>query len=116
MSSQEETLAIPKRVRDEVDDRDGGFCRMCGKFLGERRCIHHILFGGDRQGMGGRRHHDPDEMASLCWLPGDMNCHQRAHSQKTFWQELLLLAVASPHRVTALQLARRERRRRQEKP
>lgn len=101
-----ETLAIPQRLRDEVDQRDGGFCRMCGKFLGERRAIHHINFGGDVQGMGGRRHHVIENVVSLCWLPGDSNCHQRAHSRKAFWQEYLSAAIAAPNHVTAFQLAR----------
>lgn len=105
-SGGEETVAIPVAVRRAVDQRDAFFCRLCGKYLGERRAIHHILFGGDRQGMGGRRHHDPAEMVSLCWLPGDNDCHLKAHSEKAFWQHLLLMTIQSPTRVTALQLAR----------
>lgn len=105
-NGSEETLAIPQRLRDEVDNRDGGFCRMCGKFLGQRRAIHHIFFGGDLQGMGGRRHHDIDNLVSLCWLPGDADCHQRAHSRKAFWQPLLAKAITDTRNVTAFQLAR----------
>lgn len=101
-----ETLAIPQRLRDEVDARDGGFCRLCGKFLGGRRAIHHINFGGDVQGMGGRRSHTLDNLVSLCYLPGDMNCHQRAHSRKSYWQPLLTAVVTRTDRVTALQLSR----------
>lgn len=104
--SDAETLAIPKAAREAVDARDGGFCRMCGKFLGQRRAIHHIFFGGDRQGMGGRRNHDVDNLVSLCWLPGDMGCHDRAHSRKTYWQPLLFAVTTSPRKMTATQLAR----------
>lgn len=110
MSGNQETLEIPQWCRREVDQRDCGFCRMCGKYLGERRAIHHIFFGGDRQGMGGRRHHDPAEMVSLCWLPGDNDCHQKAHAHKDWSQRYLPLALANPGR-TALQLSRWDRRR-----
>jgi 5-methylcytosine-specific restriction endonuclease McrA len=111
---EREAKDIPQKMRDAVDERDGGFCRMCGKFLGYRRAIHHINFGGDRQGMGGRRRHDLDNLISLCYLPGDNDCHQRAHSRKGHWQPLLEQTIAHPTRVTALQLSRwaaRERNR-----
>ena len=103
---ERETVEIPQKMRDAVDERDQGFCRMCGKFLGERRAIHHIFFGGDLQGMGGRRNHALDNLVSLCWLPGDMGCHERAHAQKGFWQPLLAHVVTEQSRVTAFQLAR----------
>ena len=106
-----ETLAIPQLMRDAVDDRDGGFCRMCGKYLGGRRAIHHIFFGGDLQGMGGRRKHELDNLVSLCWLPYDNDCHQRAHSRKDYWQPLLHAAITSPIKSTAIQLARWNARR-----
>jgi hypothetical protein len=104
--SRNETLSIPTRLREQVDARDGGFCRMCGKFLGLRRAIHHIWFGGDLQGMGGRRKHELNNLVSLCYLPGDNDCHQRAHSRKHHWQPLLTQVVTQPNRVTATQLSR----------
>jgi 5-methylcytosine-specific restriction endonuclease McrA len=110
--SEDETLAIPQKLRVAVDARDRGFCRMCGKFLGERRAIHHIAYGGDEQGMGGRRHHELDNLVSLCWLPYDNDCHQRAHGNKTRWMPLLQLVVKTEG-VTCLQLARWKRRRKQ---
>lgn len=112
MSASSETVAIPNYLRRAVDERDGGFCRMCGKFLGQRRAIHHIYFGGDVQGMGGRRNHDIDNLVSLCWLPGDSDCHQRAHGRKGFWQPLLLQVVTCKNNVTAMQLARHQARER----
>lgn len=110
MSGSSETLEIPAWLRKAVDDRDGGFCRMCGKFLGQRRAIHHIYFGGDVQGMGGRRRHELDNVVSLCWLPGDSDCHQRAHSRKDFWQPLLLEVITCSARMTAYQIARHRAR------
>lgn len=102
-----ETVGIPARLRAEVDQRDQGHCRMCGRHLGPRRAIHHIYYGGDVQGMGGRRHHVLDNLVSLCWQPGDSGCHDRAHSAKTLWQPLLAAAITSPTNVTAFQLYRR---------
>ena len=113
MSGGDETLEIPQRLRDAVDERDKGHCRMCGKFLGGRRAIHHIFFGGDLQGIGGRRHHALENLVSLCYLPGDNNCHQRAHSNKTYWQGLLLAVITRQGNQTATQLSRWARRRKQ---
>lgn len=104
-------LEIPKSARNAVDERDKGFCRLCGKYLGQRRSIHHIHFGGDAQGMGGRRNHDLNNLVSLCWLPGDNNCHPKAHSNKHYWQPLLAEVVARPNNMTVLQLIRWNRRR-----
>jgi 5-methylcytosine-specific restriction endonuclease McrA len=104
--STRETLAIPKSVREIVDARDGYSCRVCGKWLGhERRAVHHIEYGGDLTGMGGRRIHDPDTMITVGWLPGDCQCHQLVHGNKRLWQPVLLAVVNKPG-VTALQLRR----------
>lgn len=107
MSSETETRDIPDKMRRAVDARDKGFCRMCGKFLGPRRAIHHINFGGDDQGMGGRRRHVLGNLVSLCWLPSDNDCHARAHSDKEHWRRLLMAVVNSQANLTAYQIARR---------
>jgi hypothetical protein len=52
-----ETLAIPDRIRAAVDERDQQHCRVCGKWLGPERALHHIRYGGNHQGVGGRRQH-----------------------------------------------------------
>lgn len=102
----EESLEIPKDVREAVDARDNYFCRVCGKYLGpERRALHHIIYGGDAQGMGGRRKHDPDTIVTVCWLPGDNNCHLIVHGAKHKFQPILLV-VAQQKGVTALQQLR----------
>jgi hypothetical protein len=118
-----ESLAIPTAVRAAVDERDQLTCRVCGKWLGDRRALHHIVYGGDERGMGGRRVHNVEEIVTVCWLPGDPEnglqpCHERVHSDKHMWQPLLLMA-ARRRGVTAIQLRRwararklRERRRR----
>lgn len=105
MSSTSETVAIPQAMRKAVDERDNFHCRMCGKVIGKRRAIHHIDFGGDSQGMGGRREHVLDNLISLCWLPGDNECHQRAHALKPYWQPILTEVVKRPG-ITAFQYAR----------
>lgn len=113
--AKEESLAIPPRIRDAVDERDVGFCRMCGRFLGDRRAHHHVVFGGDARGMGGRRQHRTEEIVTICWLPGDGGCHERAHTEKSRWQELLLEACQRPG-VTAFQLDRWRQRRLRQNP
>lgn len=85
-------------------------CRVCGKFLGDRRAMHHVVYGGDARGMGGRRVHNVNEIVTICWLPGDPRwgmrpCHDVVHSNKRRWQPLLLAIVDRPG-VTAVQFDR----------
>lgn len=103
--AKEESLAIPTSVRAAVDARDGEHCRVCGRYLGDRRALHHVIYGGDARGMGGRRQHVVEEIVTVCWLPGDGNCHEMVHGNKELWVPLLL-AVAGQPGVTALQLYR----------
>ena len=99
-----ETLAIPAALRQEVDERDGMHCRVCGKHLGEARALHHIAYGGSRQGMGGRREHDLNNLITVCWMWGG-NCHDLVHSNKGLWVPLLQQTLQRPG-ITALQLRR----------
>lgn len=97
----DDSLEIPASARKEIFERDGGICRMCGTLPTWPTVeIHHIIYGGDLRGMGGRRVHEVSEMVSLC-----RPCHMRAHSRKLYWQPILLRAVQSPG-VTAFQIAR----------
>lgn len=102
--ARDETLAIPQDVRDIVDTRDGRHCRVCGRFLGEERALHHINYGGDERGMGGRRLHDPDEIVTVCWMWAG-NCHERVHGDKKRFQPLLQEVVHHPG-ITVLQMLR----------
>lgn len=104
-----ETLAIPASMRVEVDERDQGTCRVCGQYAGERRALHHIVYGGDAAGMGGRRLHHPDNLITVGWL-FEHDCHSIVHSNKRLWVPLLQRAVKTPG-VTALQLHRWDRSR-----
>ena len=111
--AREESLAIPAAVREAVDLRDGMHCRVCGKYLGDRRALHHVIYGGDARGMGGRRIHNVDEIATVCWLAGDpapgmRPCHDLVHSNKRLYQPLLL-EVLQTSGVTVLQLQRWKR-------
>ncbi len=100
-----ETLSIPDAVRKAVDERDNFTCRVCGEYLGpDRRALHHIVYGGDDVGMGGRRVHDPDAIITVGWLPGQ-DCHSLVHGHKGLWQPILL-AVVNKRGVTAFQYKR----------
>ncbi len=106
---REETLAIPQQMRRWIDERrDYGYCRFCGKLLLQRRALHHIRYGGSAGGMGARRDHSVDNLISLCHLPGDNDCHQRVHGNKSLYQPLLeeLIFGGHPSHVTVLQLMR----------
>ncbi len=107
--AQTEMLAIPDDIRATVDERDGTYCRVCGRHLGPARALHHICYGGDRQGMGGRRQHDPNNLVTVCWMygpsPGTPACHDLVHSNKRLYLPLLEQVITIPG-VTALQLRR----------
>lgn len=99
-----ETLAIPTVLRAEVDERDQQHCRVCGKYLGTERALHHIRFGGNYQGMGGKRTHTLDNLVTVCWMWGG-NCHDLVHTQKLLYLPLLEEVIRTPG-VTATQLRR----------
>lgn len=99
-----ETLAIPKALREQVDQRDQQVCRVCGQYQGPARALHHIRFGGARQGMGGRRDHDLSNLISVCWMWAG-NCHDRVHANKRLWLPVLEQLTITPA-VTGLQLQR----------
>lgn len=103
-----ETLAIPQAIRDQVDERDQRVCRVCGRYQGDSRALHHIVYGGDSIGVGGRRIHDVDGLVTVCWM--FKGCHEFVHSNKKLWQPLLLAVVQQPG-LTALQLRRWQLRR-----
>ena len=103
-----ETLAIPQAIREQVDERDQRTCRVCGRYQGDARALHHVLYGGDDVGMGGRRLHEVDTLVTVCWMFN--GCHELVHSNKRLWQPLLLTVAQQPG-ITALQLRRWQRSR-----
>lgn len=107
--ARKETLAIPSSLRAEVDERDHLHCRVCGKYLGDQRATHHIRYGGSRQGMGGRRDHDLNNLVTVCWMWSG-NCHDLVHSNKGLYLPLLLQVIETPG-ITAMQLHRWQRAR-----
>lgn len=101
-----ETRGIPAELRAQVDERDGFMCRFCGRGIGERRVIHHIHYGGDVVGTGGRRRHELNNLITLCgsW---DGKCHLKVHADKKVWQPILAALVeAGVQSMTALALRR----------
>lgn len=95
---------IPMDMRRKVMDRDYERCRLCGRTDGVM-VIHHIMYGGDVVGMGGRRYHHPDNLVTLGGYIGH-DCHSVAHSNKKLWQPLLLQVVQEPPVITAAMLRR----------
>lgn len=95
---------IPGWVRSAVDERDGLVCRVCGRYQGVGRQIHHIEFGGDKVGMGGRRVHEVDALITTC-----QRCHSWMHDRKDR-ARFALMAIQTPG-ATALQVMRWEQRR-----
>jgi hypothetical protein len=106
----DETLQIPQRVRDAVDERDQRYCRVCGRYCGDGRALHHVLYGGDAVGMGGRRLHVVEHIITVGWL-FEHDCHSIVHGDKRLWQPLALEVAQRPG-VTMLQLHRWARRQR----
>lgn len=104
-----ETLAIPAAMRAEVDERDKGYCRFCGQYAGEARALHHIVYGGSTQGIGGRRLHRVDNLLSVGWM-FQHDCHSIIHGNKGLWMPLCQQVVDMPG-VTVLQLYRWRRKR-----
>ena len=101
MSSREDSLAIPQAIRLEVLDRDGGLCRLCGR---TNVIAHHIRYGGDAVGMGGRGFHAVENIVSLGqWY--EHRCHDVVHGAKALWQPVLLAVIERPG-VTGHQLYR----------
>lgn len=92
-----ETLAIPARIRDEVRERDGDLCRVCGSHS-EHPALHHVRYRSE----GGL--HVPDNLVTVHWLYAP-RCHEIVHENKGRWQPILLYVARTPG-VTALQVAR----------
>lgn len=107
-NGERETLSIPDRLRLAVDGRDQNFCRVCGEQLGTGRALHHIEYGGDSVGVGGRRHHALDNLVTVGWL-GARDCHSVVHGDKRLWVPILQFVIAHPG-VTGLQVLRWSRR------
>lgn len=93
-----ETLEIPKALRAEVRDRDGGLCRFCGAWGGDELALHHVRYRSE----GGL--HVLENLVSVHWMYAP-RCHEAAHGDKTRWQPILLQVAQQPG-VTALQVAR----------
>ena len=68
-----------KKAYEEVNDRDDGLCRVCGKQASD---IHHILF---------RSHGGKDEPSNLVCLCREH--HEMAHSDEKVWREYLFKLI-----------------------
>ncbi len=96
MRREDET--VPANVRSQVLERDGGCCRVCGRYT-ERPALHHIAYRSE----GGLD--VPANLITIGWLPGE-DCHLRVvHAHKRLWQPILQVVVATDG-VNGLQLLR----------
>ena len=102
MSSAKEALEIPESVRLHVLDRDYSRCRMCGRT--DLLVLHHIHYGGNVVGMGGRRKHDPENIITLGGF-GKHDCHRLVHSNKGLWVPVLDVLTEHPV-MTGLQITK----------
>lgn len=78
-------------------------CRLCGQ--SKFPVAHHIRYGGDDTGMGGRRLHVVENII-LLGQGFEHLCHNRVHGNKNLWQPYLLALVDLPPNVTGLMLRR----------
>jgi 5-methylcytosine-specific restriction endonuclease McrA len=89
----------PAAVKRAVDERDAGFCRLCGGTAAMGPLArHHIEY---RSGGGAD---SVDNLVTLHFMYWP-RCHERAHSNKRLWRPLLQAVIFQPG-VTALQLRR----------
>jgi 5-methylcytosine-specific restriction endonuclease McrA len=69
------------KTRKLVSERDGGYCRMCGR---PATHLHHVYYRSE--GRPGR--HEPDNLITLC-----SDDHRKVHEDKRYWQPILLAAL-----------------------
>lgn len=90
---------VPRSVRLECYERDGGCCRVCGRWV-ETPGLHHIIF----RGQGGLDL--PSNLVTIGWTPGH-DCHlPYAHGPRAAAFRAALTVVVDHPGVTALQLLR----------
>jgi hypothetical protein len=75
---------IPFATREEIIERDGHVCRLCGVYV-EIPHVHHVTYrsaGGDWRA---------DNLVSLDW-----RCHAKVHSSKPLWTPILQAVIKTP--------------------
>jgi 5-methylcytosine-specific restriction endonuclease McrA len=88
---------IPKAVREEVAERDGYKCRMCGRTNNGFE-MHHIVYRSQD-----RNNHAPDNLICLCYPH-----HRLAHSKPDLIRPVLQELVEKRW-LTGLGILRREK-------
>lgn len=71
-------INVKKVIYQKVYERDNGICRLCGKTNIE---LHHIRYRSERKDLI----NDEKNCIMLC-----TECHQKVHSNKHYWQPILL--------------------------
>lgn len=94
MSTRDDELLIPTATREEVIERDGHVCRLCGIWTDPVH-VHHITL----RSQGGK-----DHLTNLISL--DWKCHLYVvHQNTALWSPLLRQVAVTPG-VNARQLLR----------
>lgn len=89
---------VKGRLREDVIERDGSSCRVCGRYV-EWPALHHIEYRSE----GGLD--VVENLVTVGWQPGH-DCHLSVvHANKRLWQPILKVIVATPG-VTGMQIRR----------
>ncbi len=81
-----ETDQVPAAVRAAAYERDGGICRVCGRFT-DTPGLHHIEYKSE----GGLN--VLENLITIGWTPGH-DCHLAVvHQSKRLWQPILKVVV-----------------------
>lgn len=88
---------IPRRVRDEVLERDRGCCRVCGRFA-DPAALHHIIYRSQERNL-----HVAGNLVVVGYAYGHL-CHQMVHARPRIFQPALLHVVDKPWLTAAAHL------------
>lgn len=80
-------VTVSKETYNKVMERCGGRCSMCGTTRNLH--YHHVLYRSERKDLID----EPDNGLMVCF-----SCHQKAHSNKIYWQPILLEVIENQKR------------------
>lgn len=72
-------IKVTNETYQKVFERDNGKCRLCGAI--NQLQLHHIFYRSERKDLI----NEPNNCIMLCF-----KCHKKVHSNKHYWQPILL--------------------------